>query len=86
MSIVALSPAAVVVTTVCFNNLPLVCFDKDRDQSKSQRTHLSGALLCKAHGSVWHTAWAVVKVGVSSPSQRLTPITSLEDLLLTAHI
>lgn len=35
MSIVALSPAAVVVTTVCFNDLSLVCFVNNRDQPNS---------------------------------------------------
>lgn len=42
MSIVALSPASVVATTVCFNNLPLVRFLKDSEQPKCQRAHLSG--------------------------------------------
>lgn len=73
MSIVALSPASVVVTTVCFNNLPLVRFLKDSEQPKCQRAHLSGVdLLCKAHGLAWHTGWAVVKAVVLSPAQRLT--------------
>ena len=48
MSIVALSPAVVVVTTVCFNLL-LVYFVKDRDQPKSQRAHLSGVVFSERH-------------------------------------